>query len=52
MSAKVGKDWVIVDSLDSNFVRVIERVRWVGHELAVRIFIDRKHVRTVDLVTE
>lgn len=52
LSAKVGEDWVIVDSLDSRFVRILERVRWVGYDLAVRIFIDRKHVRTVDLVTE
>jgi len=52
LSAKVGKDWVIVDALESNFVRVIERVRWVGYDLAVRIFIDRKLIRTVDLITQ
>jgi len=52
LSAKVGKDWVVVDSLESNFVRVIERVRWVGYDLAVRIFIDRKLIRTVDLITQ
>mgnify|MGYP000267498411 CR=1 FL=1 len=51
LSAKVGKDWVIVDSLDDRFVRIVERVRWVGHDLSVRIFINRQLVRTVDLTT-
>ena len=51
LSAQVGKDWVIVDALEGNFVRTIEPVRWIGYELAVRIFIDRKLVRTVNLVT-
>ena len=52
LSAKVGEDWVIVDSLNSRFVRIIERVRWVGYDLAVRIFVDRKLIRTVNLVTQ
>lgn len=51
LSAQVGEDWVIVDALGGNFVRTIEPVRWIGYELAVRIFIDRKLVRTVNLVT-
>lgn len=51
LSAKVGEDWVIVDALDARFVRIIERVRWYDYGLTVRIFIDRRLVRTVNLIT-
>jgi methionine-rich copper-binding protein CopC len=50
-SAKVGKDWVIVDSLVHDYVRITERTRWIGHPLKVRIYIDRKLMSTIDLVT-
>lgn len=51
LSAKVGEDWVIVDALDARFVRILERVRWNDYGLSVRIFIDRRLVRTVNLTT-
>jgi hypothetical protein len=51
LSAKVGKDWVIVDSLQGRFVRIIEKIDWTEYKLAVRIFIDRRLVRTVNLTT-
>ena len=51
LSAKVGEDWVIVDALNARYVRVIERVRWIDYRLSVRIFIDRRLVRTVYLST-
>jgi hypothetical protein len=51
LSAKVGEDWVIVNSLNARFVRITERVRWTDYGLSVRIFIDRRLVRTVNLST-
>ena len=51
LSAKVGEDWVIVNSLNARFVRITERVRWTDYGLSVRIFIDRRLVRTVNLTT-
>lgn len=51
-SAKVGKDWVIVDSLVHDYVRITERIRWIGHPIKVRIFIDRRLLATIDLVTK
>lgn len=50
-SAKVGEDWVIVQSLAGDYVRIIERTRWVGKALAVRIYINRKLVNTIDVIT-
>lgn len=50
-SAKVGKDWVIVPSLRSNFVRIVE-FTGVGYRVAVRIFIDRKLEATINLLTK
>lgn len=52
LSAKVGEDWVIVESLASDYERIIERTRWISHDLAVRIYIDRVLRRTVVLKTE
>ncbi len=49
-SAKVGRDWVVVDRLSSNYVRLIERVG-AGRQLKINIFINRKLVRTIDLTT-
>ena len=40
MSAKVGKDWVVVASLASDFERVVE-FTGAGVDVAVRIYIDR-----------
>ena len=50
-SAKVGRDWIVINRLESNYVRVIERVG-AGRKIAVNLFIDRKLVRTIDLVTK
>jgi hypothetical protein len=52
LSAKVGEDWVIVDSLKGDYVRITEPTRWIGHAVKVRIFIDRKLMATIDLVTK
>lgn len=49
-SAKVGKDWVIVDSLQADFVRLIERVG-AGRQISVRIYVDRRLERTINLLT-
>ena len=51
LSAKVGRDWVIVDSLASRFERIIEEVDWDDYGISVRIFIDRKLIRTIQLTT-
>lgn len=50
LSAKIGKDWVVVPSLSSNFERVVDSVG-VGRTIQVKIYIDRKLVRTVELTT-
>jgi hypothetical protein len=52
LSAKVGEDWVIVDSLKGDYVRITEPTRWIGHAVKVRIFIDRRLMATIDLVTK
>ena len=51
LSAKVGKDWVVVAALDSNFVRVVEYTG-AGYTIAVRIYIDRVLVNTITVTTK
>ena len=51
MSAKVGKDWVVVPALASNFERVVE-FTGAGVDVAVRIYIDRVLVDTINLTTK
>ena len=51
MSAKVGKDWVIVPALASNFERVVE-FTGAGVDVAVRIYIDRVLLDTINLTTK
>jgi len=51
MSAKVGNDWVVVESLASNFVRVVEYTG-AGYTIAVRIYIDRVLVDTITVTTK
>ena len=51
LSAKVGKDWVVVPALDSNFVRVVEYTG-AGYTIAVRIYIDRVLVNTINVTTK
>jgi hypothetical protein len=51
LSAKIGNDWVIVPSLASNFERVTD-FTGAGVSIAVRIYIDRVLVDTINLVTK
>jgi hypothetical protein len=51
MTTKVGEDWVIVDSLTGEFVRITEPTRWIDYAVKVMIYIDRKLMSTIDLVT-
>jgi hypothetical protein len=51
MSAKVGKDWVVVPVLASNFERVVE-FTGAGVDVAVRIYIDRVLLETINLTTK
>jgi len=51
LSAKVGKDWVVVASLASNFERVVE-FTGAGYTIAVRIYIDRVLVDTITVTTK
>jgi len=51
LSAKVGNDWVVVASLASNFVRVVEYTG-AGYTIAVRIYIDRVLVDTITVTTK
>jgi len=51
LSAKVGKDWVIVPALASDFVRIVE-FTGAGVDVAVRIYIDRVLVDTINLTTK
>lgn len=50
LSAKIGDDWVIVPSLESNFERVTD-FTGAGVEIQVRIFIDRELKATIPLTT-
>ena len=51
MSAKIGNDWVIVPSLASNFERVVD-FTGAGVDIAVRIYIDRVLLDTINLTTK
>jgi len=51
LSAKVGKDWVIVPALASDFVRIVE-FTGAGVDVAVRIYIDRVLMDTINLTTK
>ena len=51
LSAKVGKDWVIVPALATDFERVVE-FTGAGVDVAVRIYIDRVLVDTINLTTK
>jgi len=51
LSAKVGNDWVVVESLASNYVRVVEYTG-AGYTIAVRIYIDRVLVDTITVTTK
>jgi hypothetical protein len=51
LSAKVVNDWVVVESLASNFERVVEYTG-AGYTIAVRIYIDRVLVDTITVTTK
>ena len=51
LSAKIGNDWVIVPSLASNFERVVD-FTGAGVDIAVRIYIDRVLIDTINLTTK
>ena len=56
LSAKVGKDWVVVPSIVNNqengtLFRVVE-FTGAGYDVAVRIYIDRVLVDTINLTTK
>ena len=50
LSAKVGKDWLIVPSLKSSFERIVE---FTGPDrlIQVRLYIDRKLITTIPVTT-
>jgi hypothetical protein len=52
LSAKIGEDWVIVDSLESSFVRVVDRVGRTNFQITLRVYIDRRLVLTKPMITE
>ena len=51
MSAKVGADWVVVESLASDFERVVE-FTGAGYTISVPIYIDRVLVDTITVTTK
>jgi len=51
LSAKIGNDWVVVESLASGFERVVD-FTGAGYTIAVRIYIDRVLVDTITVVTK
>ena len=51
MSAKVGKDWVVVPVLASSFERVVE-FTGAGYTISVPIYIDRVLVDTITVTTK
>lgn len=50
-SAKVGKDWVVVNSLASNFERITD-FTGAGFTISVRIYIDRELIDTITVTTK
>jgi hypothetical protein len=54
LSAKVGNDWVIVESIPKSVNNLYRHVEFtgVGYEVQVRIFIDRKLEATISLLTK
>ena len=54
LSAKVGNDWVIVESIPKSVNNLYRHVEFtgVGYEVQVRIFIDRKLEATIPLLTK
>lgn len=50
-SAKVGKDWVVIPSLRSDFERIVE-FTGAGFNLNIPIYIDRKLIETMELTTK
>lgn len=54
LSAKVGKDWVIVSSIPSSPNNLYRHVEFTGAgvDVAVRIFIDRVLIDTINLTTK
>jgi len=51
LSAKIGNDWVVVESLASNFERVTD-FTGAGYTIAVRIYIDRVLIDTITVTTK
>jgi len=51
LSAKIGNDWVIVNSLASDFVRVTD-FTGAGVAITVKIYIDRVEVASIPLTTK
>lgn len=51
LSAKVGKDWVIVESIESDFERYVE-FTGAGYDINVRMFIDGEFVFSKKLTTK
>lgn len=53
LSAQVGKDWTIVEEIPAANNNLYQHVEYtgVGYEIRVKIFIDRKLEKTVDLTT-
>ena len=50
-TAKVGKDWVVRDSLESDFVRIVE-FTGAGYTINVRMYIDRVLEKTITVTTK
>ncbi|MFM1779338.1 MAG: hypothetical protein RIS51_483 [Actinomycetota bacterium] len=51
LSAKVGKDWVVIPSLASDFVRVVEYTG-AGYTINVPIYIDGVLLKTIAVTTK
>lgn len=51
LSAKVGNDWVIVESLESDYERIVEYTG-VGYQINVRLYIDGVLQKTIPLLTK
>ena len=51
LSAKIGNDWVVVPALASSFERIVD-FTGAGVDIAVRIYIDRVLMDTINLTTK
>jgi hypothetical protein len=49
--AWLDNDFLVLEAIRGNFARITEPTRWIDYAVKVMIYIDRKLMSTIDLVT-